>query len=322
MIVRLIHITLFICVVSVGYSQQEETYTQYIFNHYAQNPAYGGTKSCPDIKFGTRAQWVGFGGGPVTSFFSYNTAIGYKDQTSKSWHGIGTYIVDDRTGTANGAHGFYKSTSFYLSYAFHVRLSHRIVASAGLFVGAREFSSGVGSSRDPLLSPTSRIIAPDIGAGILVYHPDWFLSLAIKQIFTYTVKSTSATGATDNLFQYRARQYYFTYAKWIEADDLLFSYTPSFNIKYQESVLPSVDLSVMFHYMDNKFNLGASYRIGDGIAALLQFNLLSKLSVGYAYEYPFNKMNKGTRQTHEIILKWDPCWSNNSHFGSVNCPSF
>jgi type IX secretion system PorP/SprF family membrane protein len=319
---RLTYILLISCAVNVSFAQQEETYTQYIFNQYAQNPAYGGTKACPDIKLGSRIQWVGFGGGPITSFFSYNTAVGYKDQTSKSWHGIGVYLVDDKTGTAGGAHGFYKSTALYPSYAFHARLSHRIVASAGFFVGIRNYRSGIGSNPDPLLSPTSRIIAPDLGAGILVYHPDWFLSLSMKQIYTNTIQTTGTSGVKDNMFQYRARQYYFTFAKWYEAEALLFSYTPSFNIKYQESVMPSVDVSIMFHYMENKFNMGASYRIGDGAAALLQFNLLSKLSVGYAYEFPFSQVNKGTKQTHEIILKWDPCWTTNNHFGGVTCPSF
>jgi hypothetical protein len=93
-------------------------------------------------------------------------------------------------------------------------------------------------------------------------------------------------------------------------------------VKFHESVLPSVDLSIMFHYIENKFNMGASYRVGDGIAAMLQFNLLKKLSVAYAYEYPLSKINNGTRQTHEIMLKWDPCWSTNDHFGGVNCPAF
>ena len=86
--------------------------------------------------------------------------------------------------------------------------------------------------------------------------------------------------------------------------------------------MPSVDLSIMFHYLENRFNMGGSYRIGDGAAVLLQFNLLSKLSVGYAYEFPFSQVNKGTKQTHEIILKWDPCWTQNEHFGGVTCPSF
>ncbi|MBL4653613.1 MAG: PorP/SprF family type IX secretion system membrane protein [Flavobacteriales bacterium] len=172
---RISYIVLLLSISLLSYSQQEETYTQYIFNQYAQNPAYGGTKPCPDIKFGTRVQWVGFGGGPVTSFFSYNVAVGYKNKTSKSWHGLGVYLVEDRTGTAGQANGFYKSTALYPSYAFHKRLSHRIVASAGFFVGVRSIKSGISQDHsDPAMRPVSRLIFPDLGAGILVYNPEWF----------------------------------------------------------------------------------------------------------------------------------------------------
>ena len=313
---HLLTISFFIIAAQFCWSQQEETYTQYIFNQYAVNPAYGGTTSCADVKLGTRLQWVGFDGAPVTSFFSYHTSIGFKDRTSKSWHGMGVYLVDDRT-------GYYKSTALYPSYAFHKRLTHRVVASAGFFIGIRNLATGkaVGSA-DPLLAPTVRIIFPDLGAGILVYNPEWYLGISMKQAYTNTLSVTGQSGALDNPYQYRARQYYLTAARWVEAYAFSFSYTPSMQVKFHESVLPSVDLSIMFHYIENKFNMGASYRVGDGIAAMLQFNLLKKLSVAYAYEYPLSKINNGTRQTHEIMLKWDPCWSTNDHFGGVNCPAF
>ena len=297
------------------FAQQQETYTQYIFNKYALNPAFGGTSKCPDIKFGTRLQWIGFEGAPVTSFFSYHTAIGYKDPRSKNWHGLGIYLVDDKT-------GFYNSTALYPSYTFHARISHQVVASAGFFIGIRNLTSGISGNSDPILAPTTRIIFPDLGAGVLVYSPEWFVGLSIKQIYTNTVSTISDKGTTDNLYKFRSRQYYLTLAKWIEAHAFSFSYTPSVLIKYHESVSPSVDLSIMFHYIENRFSLGATYRVGDGIAAMLQFNLLKKLSVGYAYEFPLSKISKASRQTHEIILKWDPCWSTSKHFGKVNCPSF
>lgn len=311
---RLLIILLLLNVV-VAKSQQEETYTQYIFNQYALNPAYGGTNECADIKFGTRLQWVGFDGAPMTSFLTYHTALGFKDRTTKSWHGMGVYVVDDR-------HGTFKSTGIYPSYAFHLRLTNRLVASAGFFIGVRNFSSGIGGHSDPAIQLYNRMILPDLGIGGLVYNPEFFIGLSIKQVYTHSLRTTSGTGVVDNPFSYRARQYYFTAARWIEAPYLLFSYTPSIHIKYQESIMPSVDVSIMFHYAENRFNWGASYRIGDGIAAMLQFNLLKKLSVGYAYEYPLNKVRMGSRQTHEIIFKWDPCWSTNDHFGGVNCPAF
>ncbi|MBT6746931.1 MAG: PorP/SprF family type IX secretion system membrane protein [Flavobacteriales bacterium] len=297
------------------FAQQEETYTQYIFNKYALNPAFGGTSKCPDIKFGTRLQWVGFEGAPVTSFFSYHTAVGYQDQRSKNWHGLGIYLVDDRT-------GFYNSTALYPSYTFHARMSRRVVASAGFFIGIRNFTSGISGNIDPIMTPTTRMIFPDLGGGVLIYSPEWFVGLSIKQIYTNTASTTSYNGATENLYKFRSRQYYLTLAKWFEAYAFSFSYTPSVLIKYHETVNPSIDISIMFHYIENRLNIGASYRVGDGIAAVLQLNLLKKLSAGYAYEIPLSKISKVSGQTHEIILKWDPCWSTNNHFGKVNCPSF
>ncbi len=67
---------------SVGFSQQAPQYTQYTFTSSGYNPAFAGTTKCLSFKAGSRMQWVGMDGAPLTSFASiYKTITSVKIHT-------------------------------------------------------------------------------------------------------------------------------------------------------------------------------------------------------------------------------------------------
>src|ERR1700758_5529671 len=56
------------------FSQQTPTYTQFVLNQYASNPAYAGTNIGSEAVAGQRYQWLGFANAPITTFGSFTFA--------------------------------------------------------------------------------------------------------------------------------------------------------------------------------------------------------------------------------------------------------
>ena len=56
--------------------QQEQLYTQFMFNKMAMNPAYAGNDEMYSITAIHRNQWTGFDGAPETQLLSLNAPVG------------------------------------------------------------------------------------------------------------------------------------------------------------------------------------------------------------------------------------------------------
>ena len=291
--------------------QQTESYTQYVYNHFALNPAVAGTQECTDIKIGSRLQWVGFDGAPMTNFVSVHKGFGLRKGTAKSlsWHGAGFYLIDDRAGT-------FQRTGFYPAYAYHFRVGGGTIASAGAFAGFKNFKfKGIQGSTDPVIGdPTASLIIPDVGIGLLLYSKRNFIGLSVKQLFL----SDLSLGTNSKAIP----QVYVTAGTKRTPLGYALTYRPSLSIKHSIGSPLSVDLNMMFFNLKETVGAGFGYRIGDALSANVQIQLIKRLSMGYAYEYPLSKVRLGTSQTHELILRWDPCWSKEEEVGGVDCPVF
>jgi hypothetical protein len=64
---------------------------------------------------------------------------------------------------------------------------------------------------------------------------------------------------------------------------------------------PQVDLNFKLQYQDLLW-AGASYRIQDGYAAMVGFNVGNTFNLGYAYDFTSSRLNTTSRGTHEIII--------------------
>lgn len=312
---KLIYISFLVLLMADVCAQQAEGYANYIYNQFALNPAVAGTSNCTDIKFGSRFQWVGFDNAPITSFVSIHKAFGSSDPNSPAWHGIGLYVVDDRT-------GLFRRTGVYPAYAYHLRFSRKVIGSVGVFAGFRNQKfAGPPGSADPIIDQAvSTYIFPDIGVGGLIYSKRSFLSVSLKQL--YKQDMSGVDGNRVGLMSRSVVQLNGTAGTRFDTQRGNAGYTPSFNVKYGRAVPLSVELTLMGHYAQDYFNLGVSYRVSDAAIVLLEFKLMKQIDLGYAYEYPLSDIRVGTAQTHEIMLKWDPCWKNEKHHGNVDCPVF
>jgi type IX secretion system PorP/SprF family membrane protein len=305
-------------------AQQRPHYTQYILNQYILNPALSGIENYTDLKISGRDQWVGLNGAPRTAYLSIHSPIGKKDYKSSAtsfavpgenprgtayWenytasaphHGVGLTVLNDRTGNFN-------RFSAMASYAYHLGLSPRTNLSAGFSAGisrwGREVNKadfGGGVNIDPAQnnSNVTGQIRPDLSAGLWLYSADFFAGLSVQQILPQNIGITNNADVPAKLVPH-----FFATAgyRYLLNEDL--NALPSVMVKYVSGspTTPQVDLNFKLQYQDLLW-AGASYRIQDGYAAMVGFNVGNTFNLGYAYDFTSSRLNTTSRGTHEIII--------------------
>ena len=107
--------TLIILVVLVfcsqfSFAQQDAQYSQYMFNIFAINPAYAGSRDVISATALHRKQWVNTPGSPRTTTFSVDAP--FKNEKI----GLGLMVFNDKIGIAN-------TTGLNVGYAYRIRLT-------------------------------------------------------------------------------------------------------------------------------------------------------------------------------------------------------
>ena len=63
-----------------------------------------------------------------------------------------------------------------------------------------------------------------------------------------------------------------------------------------------INCNVLFR---NTIWLGVSYRTGDAVIAILEYQVIPQLRIGYAYDATTSDLNNYSSGTHEIMLGFD-----------------
>ncbi len=311
-------------------AQQRPHYTQYILNNYILNPALSGIENYTDVKISTRDQWVGLTGAPKTTYFGIQGPVGKNDYRTTStsfqipgqnprgkyyWenytaaephHGIGLTIVNDRTGSFN-------RLTANATYAYHLGLSPTLNLSAGFSAGITNVSidkskhdfSGTGDPYDPAtgasLSGELNKIRPDLGVGLWLYSPNYFIGLSAQQIIPQKLAF-----ADDAAFLTKGRliPHVFLTAgyRFLLGEDV--NVIPSVMLKYVNGSSVNnfqPEMNVKAQYRDLLW-LGGSYRYQDGYAGMAGINVSNSFNVGYAYDVTTSALNTVSRGTHEIMV--------------------
>jgi len=317
----ILQLVFFVLLVQTTVAQQKPHYTQYILNNYILNPALSGIENYTDLKLSGRRQWVGLEGAPQTYYLSVHSPLGKKDYkttatsfnvpgenprgkaywenytASESHHGIGFFMVNDRT-------GLFSRFQADVSYAYHIGLSPRTNMSAGFSGGISKMGYNRSKAtpvdpNDPTLGNGGDIykLAPDLNAGIWIYSADYFIGLSAQQLVPQQV---SFTGATEGFSQV---VHLFTTAGYRLGVGEDVNFLPSVMIKYVPSsgLAPQFDVNVKCQYRDLLW-IGGSCRIKDGYAAMLGLNVANSFNIGYSYDISTTKLNTVSRGTHEMII--------------------
>jgi type IX secretion system PorP/SprF family membrane protein len=273
-------------------AQQDPHYTQYMYNMNVMNPAYAGSKENLSLGLLYRKQWVNVDGAPSTFSFSGSMPAGKNV-------GIGLSVIADEIGPV-------KEQNAYADFSYTLNLGGEHRLAFGLKAGATFQRIGLNSQ----IAPTLPVITDDafaedsnnsflnLGAGIFYYTDNYYFAVSVPNML-------KATHLDYNGTQYgtETQHYFFT-------GGYVFNLTP--DIKFKPFAMlkttfnapSSLDVNTNFLF-NEKFEIGASYRVDDSFGAMAGFAITPQIRIGYAYDHIISDLKTVTTSSHEVILLFD-----------------
>lgn len=269
-------------------AQQDPVYGQYIFNSTIINPAQAGVFRQSQWGALYRNQWVGIEGAPITQSFFSNFRL---SQTVGA--AIGVY--NDEIGPLN-------DFTVQADVAYPVRLNRNWSLSGGLRVIGSRITANLAElnnvqAGDPNFNQNiSSGIFFNMGLGLLVYSDNAFFGFSVPKAITREFESQQILNA-------KMKQHYFLYGGTTLNLNPSWTFSPSVMARMVANSPFQFDVNAVFNY-NNTMDVGPMLRSLDALGLLIGFRVNEKWYLGYQYEYPLQKIQDATRQTHEISLRF------------------
>lgn len=281
--------TLAILSINFIYSQQDPQYTQYMYNMHIVNPAYAGSEGTLNIGLLHRTQWVGLDGAPKTTVAAINAPI-------KKNIGMGLSVFADEIGPVKEQNAFVDvsytiQTSDYGNLAFGLK-------GGFTFLDAQLSTLDLGDDiPDDVFDNDINDSYANFGAGAFYYTDHFYAGLSMPNMlnqFHLNRKGGVISSASEKMHYYLTSGYVF------EMNDNL-KLKPSVLLKGVEGAPLSIDLAGNV-LINNKFELGVSWRIDDSLNALMNVEVANGFRIGYAYDYTLSNLGDFNSGSHEVIL--------------------
>jgi len=272
-------------------AQQDPSYIFYRYSMNFVNPAYAGAGDRTEFAANVRSQWSGVAGAPETQSFLASTHMGKNV-------GLGVSIINDKTFIET-------QTSVAIDFSYKVQWDNYTNIYFGLKASGNSYNANTdglmtfGIQGDPSLMNIDGGITPNIGAG--VYFQNRKLSLSLSAPSILRPRRLEQENGTARLGRNKLHVYLMG-AYDIEINDKLLL-KPSSMVRYVENAPISVDLTAALRY-DETFEIGAAYRLNEGLAGFVLLKLANSFDIGYAYEANVeSSLNNTNNGSHEIFLK-------------------
>ncbi|MFT7033282.1 MAG: type IX secretion system PorP/SprF family membrane protein [Cyclobacteriaceae bacterium] len=266
--------------------QQQVMFTQYMFNGLALNPAYAGHDGALSITALTRHQWVGIDGAPNTQTLSIHTPI------KKNKIAVGALVYRDQIGltTETGVTG---------SYAYRIDFGKGNL-SMGMQFGFSEFRNNQADAyqgSNVVVDPyaNGQAFKPNIGAGFFYSTERFYLGISSPFLLNNKIET-----ADDPVEQIR---HLFATSGFVVDLNRHLKLKPSVLLKMVQGAPLQMDFSAML-LIEDRIWVGFSYRSFDSIDLVLELQLNSKFSLGYAYDYSVTALNQVNSGSHELMLNY------------------
>lgn len=275
-------------------AQQDPMISQYMFNGMFINPAYTGSHDYSTLTTLYRAQWVGFEGAPHTGIVSFDAPILKKNM------GIGGIINFDHIGVTN-------KIDFMANYAYHIRIGKNSRLAFGIRAGLTYCWANVRDltfwdQNDPLYQSNTSAVMPNFGLGAYFYMKRFYAGFSVPTILSYN-PNENLSANVDN-FPRQERHYLLTAGYAIPLGKK-FDLKPSFLMKLNANAPVEFDINLNLLY-NNRVWVGASYRTGDGIVAMVEVQATRNMRIGYAFDFPVQTAMRNYQYgSHEIMLAFD-----------------
>ena len=274
----------------ISHAQEQNMFTQYMFNGLAINPAYAGSHETLSLTAHVRSQWVSFPGSPNTQSFSAHTPL-RKDRVA-----LGLQVMHSSIGVTS-------NTSIAPSYAFRLHFNNNAVLSMGLQVMITNYRTNFSE-----LSPEDKSDVafekdvdrwlPNFGTGVYYYTKKYYVGASMPLLLKSDINTDGSKADKNSEIRYL---YSFVGGYVIQASDQIVV-KPNVMVS-GEAGRAIFDLNTNV-YFDGTIGAGLSYRWKESVALLLEVIITDGLRFGYSYDYILGNLNKATSGSHEVMLNY------------------
>jgi type IX secretion system PorP/SprF family membrane protein len=292
---------LFISFVFFGlHAQQDAQYTQYMFNTMSVNPAYAGSRGQLSIAALYRSQWVGLDGAPETQTLNLHSPI------RNSRVGYGISVVNDNIGD-----GTVQETYFDAVVSYTLEVSSDAKLSFGLKAGGHllnlDFNGLNNFDNEPISGDNiENKFSPNFGLGFY-YHTDRFYAgLSAPNLLETDHFDNDQRDANSVQFLSTERINFYLITGYVFELNPDLKFKPALLTKVVGGAPLQLDLSANF-LINEKFSLGAAYRLDAAVSALAGFQISDQFMLGLAYDRETTELG-GTQfndGSFEVFLRFE-----------------
>jgi type IX secretion system PorP/SprF family membrane protein len=283
-------------------AQQEQHFTQFMYNKLAYNPAYAGSNFSTCLTALHRSQWIGFEGAPSAQLVSFDTPL------LNGRVGVGGNLIRQTIGVTN-------NITVDGAYAYRVPVAHGNL-SVGLQASARYRSVDFNDSRliaTTTLSQDAAIeqglrnkLVPNFGVGAYYNQENFYIGLSAPRLIKNNIGlSNTATGLSKE-----ERHIYAMAGLVFDVSDNL-KLQPQALFKYAKNTPFDAEANVNAIFAD-KYTFGMSYRFGgstqkgfgESIDFLTAMQLSEKFWLGLSYDYSLSELRDYNAGSLEVMLRY------------------
>lgn len=271
-------------------AQQLPQFTQYMYNTISINPAYAGSRDGFSITALNRNQWAGVSGAPNTQTLSVHSPL------TNDKVGLGLSVINDKTGYENYTYA-YGDFAYRLDFNNNISLAMGLKAGMSYYNLDEELFNDQQVLNDPFFEDQFNKWTPNFGIGFYLSAQNWYIGASAPKLINNNNHEYNEFLAMEQIHYYLTGGYVFDLNENLK-------FRPTSLLKMTSGAPLSVDFSGTMIF-NEKFYLGANWRIDDALGAFLDVELFDGFRAGYAYEYSISDIRPYTSGSHEILLIYE-----------------
>ncbi len=280
---------------SLASAQQTATYSQYMFNTLAINPAYAGSHDALSITALGRFQNVGLNGAPNTQTISVHTPL------VNPRVGIGLLVIHDELSVIG-------QTGVHFSYAYRLPIKKdKSTLSFGLQGGMSMYNAqytkldlynnSSNGNTDPVFSQDIRDSRPNFGAGVYYTTPLSYIGLSMPSMLNNVFdRGKDFTTVYQSVPLILTGGHVFTLNRVLKLK-------PNFLFKMVDGQPVEFDINANMLF-DEVIWFGLSYKSSKQVVMITQFKINDQLQFGYSYTITAGPIRTVELGSHEVMLNY------------------
>lgn len=298
--IRILIVIVMLLMGQLAFGQQEQLYTQFMFNKLALNPAYAGNEKVTCMNLLYRDQWSGFNGAPTTQAFSLSAPL------NDNKIGLGVNLVNTTIGVT-------QKLSLEGVYAYKFRIGEGMLSMGGS-ASFRRYT--IDYSDDRLIAIQNIDIDPSItrerisknlfnfGFGVYYNTGLYYIGASIPRLTQGNIDFDQ-----NDVLSLESRHLNLMGGAAF-ATSARFTLKPQLMIRLTENAPLDFDLNLSGTF-DEKYTLGLTYRaggnqggIGESIDFIFALQASPQVLVGFAYDLTLSDIRSYQNGSIELILHY------------------